>query len=66
MNLAKIAIDARWASIRENYAKARRCNLQNQPTKSPTKIDEEGFFGRCVRHMQYDNLNDACLQSLGM
>ena len=29
MDQAIIAIDARWASIREDYAKAHRCNLQN-------------------------------------
>ena len=29
MDQAKIAIDARWASVREDYTKARNYNLQN-------------------------------------
>jgi hypothetical protein len=59
MDQAKIAIDARWASIREDYAKARRCNLQNLRQKSMKTI------GRRVRHWECDKQNDACLQSQG-
>ena len=40
MDQAKIAIDARWASIREDYATARRCNLQNLQQK----LMKKGFL----------------------
>ena len=40
MDQAKIAIDARWASVREDYTKARNYNLQNLRQK----LMKKGFL----------------------
>jgi hypothetical protein len=37
MDQAKISTNARWASVREDYTKARRYNLQNLQQKSMKK-----------------------------